>query len=171
MWNHAARATAYRVQLSKAFDFTTTVRDTTNLPDTSVVIGNLRAATTYFWRVRAINSEVSGEWSAVWRFRTDTTLLTIGSGVQVPSKYFLQQNYPNPFNPETKIKYQIPNSNHVTLKVFDLLGREVATLVDELKPAGTFETAFDASKLSSGIYTYRLQAGEFVATRKFLLVR
>ena len=81
------------------------------------------------------------------------------------------QNYPNPFNPSTTIKFQIPNSSFVNLKVYDVLGNEVATLVNEEKPAGTYQLSFDASNLSSGIYFYKLQAGNIVETKKMILLK
>ena len=87
------------------------------------------------------------------------------------NSYTLFQNYPNPFNPSTTIQYAISSPQFVTLKVFDLLGREVATLVNEEKPAGTYEVSFRAANLASGIYFYRLQAGNFVETRKMILLR
>jgi hypothetical protein len=83
----------------------------------------------------------------------------------------LAQNYPNPFNPSTKIKYSIPRSSFVTLKVFDMLGREVFTLVNEYKPANNYEIEFNASRLPSGIYFYRIQAGSFVETKKLVLLK
>ena len=83
----------------------------------------------------------------------------------------MSQNYPNPFNPSTKIKWQSPVTGHQTLKVLDLLGNEVATLVDEYKEAGKYEVSFDASQLSSGIYFYKLTAGSFVETKKMILLR
>jgi hypothetical protein len=89
----------------------------------------------------------------------------------VPSEYKLYQNYPNPFNPVTAIRYQLPVSSHVTLKVFDLLGREVATLVNENKKPGSYEVEFDGSKLPSSMYFYRLQAESFVETKKLLLLK
>ena len=82
------------------------------------------------------------------------------------SGYLLSQNYPNPFNPSTKISWQSPVSGHQTLKIYDVLGNEVATLVDEYREAGRYELLFDASNLSSGIYFYRLEAGSFVETKK-----
>lgn len=88
-----------------------------------------------------------------------------------PSEFYLNQNYPNPFNPSTKISWQSPVSGHQTLKVFDVLGNEVATLVDEYKEAGRYEVNFDASKLSSGIYFYKLQTGSFVETKKMILMK
>ncbi len=89
----------------------------------------------------------------------------------IPNKFELSQNYPNPFNPSTRIKYQVAINSQVSLKVYDVLGDEVATLVNEEKPAGSYEVEFDASHLSSGVYFYKLQAGSFVETRKIILLR
>ncbi len=95
-----------------------------------------------------------------------------------PEDFFLSQNYPNPFNPSTKIKYTIPSvtlsgveGSRVSLKVYDVIGNEVATLVNEEKPAGSYEVNFDAKGLSSGIYFYKLQAGSFVETKKMILIK
>jgi parallel beta-helix repeat protein len=81
------------------------------------------------------------------------------------------QNYPNPFNPTTTISYQIPTSGHVTIKVFDVLGRDVTTLVDEFKPAGRYTTLFDASRLASGIYFYSIKSSNYNAVKKMLLLK
>jgi hypothetical protein len=83
----------------------------------------------------------------------------------------LEQNYPNPFNPDTKIQYQVSSNSQVSLKVFDVLGNEVATLVNEEKPAGNYEVEFNASQLSSGVYFYKLTAGSFTDTKKMILLR
>ncbi len=93
------------------------------------------------------------------------------NGNFIISDYILEQNYPNPFNPITTIKYQIPELNFVTLKIFDVLGNEIAILVNEEKPTGSYEVGFNASTLPSGIYFYRLQAGSFVETKKMVLLR
>jgi hypothetical protein len=88
-----------------------------------------------------------------------------------PKQVSLEQNFPNPFNPSTTIKYELPSGSHVTLSVYDMLGREVSVLVNERRDAGVHEVKFDASGLSSGVYFYRLTAGSFVQTRKLLLLR
>jgi hypothetical protein len=88
-----------------------------------------------------------------------------------PAAYALAQNYPNPFNPGTTIKYELPKASTAYLCVYDMLGREVSVLVDERKEAGIHEARFDGSNLASGVYLYRLTAGNFVQTRKLLLVR
>ncbi len=94
----------------------------------------------------------------------------VGEG-QHPSAFQLSQNYPNPFNPATAIHYQLPTRDLVSLKVFDLLGKEVATLVNEVKPAGEYTVLFDASRFASGVYLYRLASGGSGLTRKMLLIR
>ena len=83
----------------------------------------------------------------------------------------LFQNYPNPFNPSTVISWQSTVGSHQTLKIYDVLGNEIAVLVDEYKPAGRYEVQFDASGLSSGTYFYQLQVGELIQTRKMILLR
>ncbi len=89
----------------------------------------------------------------------------------VPSSYSLLQNYPNPFNPVTIIQFTIPNTSHVTLKVYDLLGREVATLMNEIVDAGMYSRQFNGTQLSSGVYYYRLMSGSYTAMRKMLFIK
>lgn len=89
----------------------------------------------------------------------------------IPSAYQLGQNYPNPFNPTTNIQYSLPRSSFVTLKVYDVLGREVATLVNQEQVAGSYVADFDAATLANGTYYYKLQAGDFTQTRKMMLVK
>ncbi len=90
---------------------------------------------------------------------------------EISTKYSLGQNYPNPFNPSTTISFSIPQTQFVTLKVYDMLGREVSTFVSEEKQPGTYEVKFNASNLPSGVYFYRLQAGSFSQTKKLLLLK
>jgi len=89
----------------------------------------------------------------------------------LPAHFHLAQNYPNPFNPETRIKFQISNSNFVSLKVYNLLGQEVATLVEEEMRPGSYDVTWDAGGFASGVYLYRLTAGAFTETRKLTLMR
>jgi hypothetical protein len=89
----------------------------------------------------------------------------------MPSTYLLQQNYPNPFNPNTTISFSIPTSEFVTLKVYDVLGREIATLVNENLSAGSYSYNFDAKNLTSGVYLYKLQAGKYSETKKMILTK
>lgn len=118
---------------------------------------------------RALDStEIANTWNA--------NLGVIISGITpvsntVPKDYALNQNYPNPFNPVTKISFDLPKSGLVTLKIFDVLGREVKTLVNEVKNAGSYLVDFDASTFSSGTYFYRLESNGFVSTKKMLLIK
>ena len=95
-----------------------------------------------------------------------------------PTKFSLEQNYPNPFNPSTTIKYSLSVvetrggvSQHVTLKVYDILGREVATLVNQKQNPGNYKVTFDATNLPSGVYVYRMQSGNFTSSKKLILLR
>ncbi|MCF8432365.1 MAG: T9SS type A sorting domain-containing protein [Melioribacteraceae bacterium] len=114
-------------------------------------------------------------WTALWSLGyTPGTTTDVEEGNEfaaVPKEYSLNQNYPNPFNPSTVIRYSLPQSSHVKLRVFNLLGEEVALLVDQVQSANSFEVNFDASRLSSGIYFYTLQAGSKTITKKMTLLK
>ena len=85
--------------------------------------------------------------------------------------FALHQNYPNPFNPITTISYELPKAGKVSIKIFDLLGREITTLVDEYKNAGSYEVEFKANYLPSGVYFYQLKAGDYIFTKKMVLLK
>jgi hypothetical protein len=102
----------------------------------------------------------------------DTLITSVANFTnEIPRKFNLNQNYPNPFNSSSVIKYSIPNSSEVTLKIFNTLGEEIETLVNDEKPVGTYEVNWNAFNLPSGVYFYRLQAGTFVQTRKMILLK
>ena len=118
---------------------------------------------------------LSMQTSNLYKMKSTYSVLTSINETQisssVPSGYDLSQNYPNPFNPSTLIKYSLPTEGNVTLKVYDQLGREVSTLSEGFKTAGVYEATFDASKLSSGVYFYKLASSGFEMTKKMLLVK
>ena len=93
----------------------------------------------------------------------------------MPSSFKLLQNYPNPFNPSTTIRFELPLSGFVTLKIYDVIGNEVATLVNDYKPAGNYEVEFNTSNInhhpSSGVYFYQIKAGNFIQTKKMILIK
>ena len=89
----------------------------------------------------------------------------------LPTEFKLEQNYPNPFNPETRIRYQVSSISPVTLKIYDILGNEVTTLVNEQKELGYYEVDFNAVSFASGVYIYRLQAGNYISTKKMILMK
>ena len=102
--------------------------------------------------------------------KTSVEQLTL-QGPSVVTQYALDQNYPNPFNPATTISYQLPKDGRVTIKIFDAIGREVTTLVDEFKSSGQYSVKFDASHLSSGIYFYSIRSGDYNAVKKMTLIK
>jgi hypothetical protein len=114
-----------------------------------------------------------------WRAHLDNALefffpgraLDVQEEKELPTSFVLSQNYPNPFNPSTTVEYSIPKTSLVTLKVYDILGREIATLVNENKPAGAYEVTWNAANLPSGVYLYQLKAGNYTATNKLLLLK
>ena len=89
----------------------------------------------------------------------------------MPEVFVLHQNYPNPFNPSTKIKYSIPQSSNVVIRVFDILGNQIETLVNEDKQMGTYELTWYANNLPSGVYFYQLKTGSFLETKKMVLMK
>ena len=101
-----------------------------------------------------------------------TSFIEIGNeGNEIPSKCIILQNYPNPFNPTTTIRYQISERSFVTIKVYDVLGSEVTMPINEEKSIGSYELEFNGSKLPSGIYFYQIKTGNFVETKKMILLK
>jgi len=134
---------------------TSTELNNYSFTDNSLASGN------YSYRLKQIDFD--GSFAYYWLNETVE--------VSTPVEFALLQNYPNPFNPVTKIKYAVSIRQYTTLKVYNILGREVATLVNEYQAAGNYEVKFDASNLSSGVYFYKLQSGNFVQTKKLLLMK
>ena len=120
--------------------------------------------------MNATNQGGTSGWSAVFSFTTAAVSAVERYDSGVPVHYGLEQNYPNPFNPSTVIRFATPKSGDVTLRVYDLLGKEVAVLVSQQLPAGNFSVQWKAD-VPSGTYIYRIQAQDFVETRKMLLIR
>jgi hypothetical protein len=121
---------------------------------------NVSLAGKYFYRLKQIDTDGSFDYSEV-----------VEVELTAPSKFGISQNYPNPFNPVTTIKYTLPKTGYVTLKVYNTLGEEVAVLVNEIKEAGIYNVGFDASKLSGGVYFYRIVAGKISQVKKMILLK
>jgi hypothetical protein len=128
--------------------FTTPIVSDSSLTDTVSTIGPLQYTTTYYWRVRAVNSDWTTSWSPVWS-------LTIMSP---PVVYDLYQNFPNPGNPSTIIRYDIPAEAEVVLTLHNLLGQTVRVLVNAVQKPGRYDYTLDAGNLPSGVYFYRIAA-------------
>lgn len=118
---------------------------------------------------RTGNSMVTGGFLADTLFRS--FVVSVRDGEDVPTAFELNQNYPNPFNPSTTILYSLPVRSHVVLKVYNVIGEEVVTLVDELQEVGAKSVILSSDRLASGVYFYRIYAGEFSEVRKMLLLR
>lgn len=114
----------------------------------------------YYYRLKQIDFDGTFSFSDVVEADVSTIL-----------DFTLYQNYPNPFNPNTTIKYQIPTSSRVVLKVYNILGKEVASLVNEVKESGIHSVNFDASTLSSGVYIYKISSNESVQTKRMILIK
>jgi len=126
----------------------------------SYVDNSVRAGQSYSYRLKQIDFDGQFEYSSI-----------VNVEVGVPMEFSLAQNYPNPFNPSTSIEYSVPSNEFVTLKIYDVLGNTVSTLVNENKEAGKYNITFDASNLTSGIYFYSINAGGFTQVKKMMLVK
>jgi hypothetical protein len=114
---------------------------------------------------------IAGTNNGLWQRKISELTGVETNNSLLPSSYCLNQNYPNPFNPTTTISYQLPAYSHVKLNVYDILGREVATIVNNNQPAGNYKVEFNADKLVSGVYFYQLKSGNFSQTKKFILMK
>jgi len=170
VWNPTEPAVDYyHVELAYDSLFVNSIVIVETFSSTAVEFNLLQNNETYWWRVAAHNAFGFGPWSDPWNF---SVLITgIGLDPTLPREHFLYQNYPNPFNPSTTIRYGLPQQTHVTLEVFNMLGQQVALLMDEPQDAGYHEVIFERAALASGLYFYRLRAGDFVGTKKLILMK
>ena len=172
VWTEVPSATAYRVQVSTDSTFTTITYDTNNVSNSplNVPLGKLIINTKYYWRVNATNIAGTGNWAYAWNFRTILSNVNIVEEA-IPSKFKLYNIYPNPFNPSGKIKFDIPKMSNVKIMVFDITGKEIAVLVNEILNPGTYETEFNGTNFSSGVYFYRLQTESYNEVKKMILTK
>ncbi len=169
VWSSSDLAESYNVQISASNRFSTIALDTI-VTDTTLQLAPLNPNADYYWRVSASNENGTSAYSDLGTFSTGTVTGIEDNQLSI-SEYRLEQNYPNPFNPETKISFTLPSAGYVSLRVYDMLGREVAVLVDEYKDTGIYNYLFNAASLSSGIYFYQLQANGFSQIRKMTVIK
>jgi len=169
VWHKSyAEVDNYLFELDTTDQFSAPVFSDSTITDTTLFYTSLSLNKKYWWRVKAYNLSGWGEFSEV---RTFDIVVSVEDENQLPVVFSMEQNYPNPFNPSTKIKYSVPQSSNVVIKVFDILGNEVETLINEEKAIGTYELTWYAENLPSGIYFYRLQTGDFVETKKMVFMK
>ncbi len=170
VWHAPESAVSYHLQVSLTNGFSPVVLDTL-VSDTVVQLNPLDSNTQYYWRVSAMNDFGEGGYSSTATFVTSDQILAVHEFERIPAAFALQQNYPNPFNPSTQIVYDIPRSGNVSLKVFNVLGVEVATLYSGFRQPGSYKATFEGTGFASGIYFYRFQADAFVTTKKMILLK
>jgi photosystem II stability/assembly factor-like uncharacterized protein len=171
-WNTVQGAASYRVQLSTDSNFATTLVNDSTITDTSYTVQNgvLQNNVKYCWRIRAKNANGSGLYSAVWNFTTSLTGISQNVN-ESPDGFKLYNNFPNPFNPVTNIKFSLPERSATKLTVYDINGKESATLLNEHLSSGVYEVEFDAANLSSGTYFYSLVSGNHRDVKKMILIK
>ncbi len=171
-WEDVAEATRYDVQVDDDIGFGTLDVNDENIAVSEFTLPNLIEGINYNWRIRVHNGCQWGDWSSVWNFVAgEQTDVNIISRDEIPEDFTLKQNYPNPFNPATTIEFALPRASYVTLDIHNILGEKVETLVSRPMSAGGYSVIWDASSVPSGIYFYKITAGQFSETKKMTLVK
>ncbi len=171
VWRKSTNVITYRVQLATDSLFNTLIVNDSTLTDSIRAVSGLNYNTNYWWRVNGKNASGTSLYSAVWKFRTMDPVGIEPISNEIPNVFKLYTNYPNPFNPITKIRFDIPKSSFTRLSIFDILGKEVVTFVNEQLNAGKYEVTFDASKLASGMYFYRIETESYSDVKKMVLLK
>ena len=169
IWQADENATSYQAELFT--DALNTIVFEQSLTDTSIMYTEMVADKDYLFRVRAVNTAGTSNWSNVEFKTAEQDVNTSISNSTIPTSYSLNQNYPNPFNPTTSITYSLPQSAVVSLKIYDITGKYITTLVDGVTSAGIHTVTFDAGSLSSGMYVYTLETDGFRQSRQMMLVK
>jgi len=171
-WSTILIAEKYRVNIATDLNFNNIIYDidTVYASEFRVPANVLGYNVLYFWRVNASNSSGTGSWSSTWVFRTGFTNIQLFS-FEIPKDYKLYENYPNPFNPSTKIRFDLPNSAFVKLKIYALTGRELNELINEYLQAGSYVKEFSSMDLPSGVYFYKLSTKDFTAVKRMVVIK
>jgi peptidyl-prolyl cis-trans isomerase B (cyclophilin B) len=171
-WHPVSGATGYRFQLNSAPNFAENrmLIDTDTITTNSFTPPPLQPNKSHYWQVYSLTDEYQGPKSEFRRFVTPDVTGVVKADM-LPTDFVLYQNYPNPFNPITTIYYDLPEQGFVKLTVFDFLGRQVKSLINEEQSAGSYNVNFDGSDLASGVYYYSLESGNFKQTLKMMLIK
>lgn len=170
-WQPDPDSEVYEVQVALDTLFSRLVLENTAVFAARLKIETLPPNQTYYWRVRGKNAVGAGRWSEVRNFHISVASAVIQEQGEAPAEFALFQNYPNPFNPGTTIPFDLPEAGSVKLQIFNLLGQEVARLVDGRLAAGSYTITWSADNLRAGAYFYRLKANSRIAVKKLLLVK
>lgn len=172
MWEFDGTTYGYVIQVSSDNVLWTTVVDKRSNTSTAQTQQDMFTARSVRY-VRIMITQLSaGSWASFWEFKVFVSPTSgVEHGEVIPNEFRLNQNYPNPFNPTTTISYQLPVDSQVTLKVYDVLGREIETLVNERQHAGKYSLSLDGRNLSTGVYYYRLQTANEMTTRNMALLK
>jgi hypothetical protein len=171
VWREVAGATGYDIQISTTANFSSTEVDTTGLASDSLLFADVENNTTYFWRVRARNEVGQSDFSDTFLFTTGEVSNVANESTSATGNFELFPNYPNPFNNETNIDYELAKSSQVRITVFDINGREVATLVNAIQAAGKHVVTYRNVSAASGTYFYRFETPEYSEVRSMLVVK
>ncbi len=166
-WTKAQYADHYFLQLSYTGDFVVNYYSNPSITDTTITLPGFATGFIYHWRVQASN--VTG--SSAWSDSSFTVVITNVEKGNLPKVYSVSQNYPNPFNPDAKIDFSLPKASQTRIVLYDVLGRQIRTLIDKKLGAGNYEITVDASDLPSGVYFYKFQSGDFIQTKKMILAK
>ena len=167
-WGEGQNDTIFYDRIDSIYTTVTTPDTFLVLVDTSV----LQPGKIYQWSVAAADSQFTTQCVNAWSFSTGSPVFLKENGIRTPRQFSLKQNYPNPFNPSTTIELSLPQSGFVTLKIYNILGEEVATLVSERLAAGKYKYDWDARGWASGVYYYRLETYTgFGQTQKMILLK
>lgn len=180
-WHIGPQTAKYWFQVADDNIFSSIFYNDTNLTSNHISLNGFQSGKKYYWRVKAVYAKGQSEWSPIWNFNyLDPSSVRLND--HTPDRFMLYNNYPNPFNPSTNIEFSIPSGSHVTVTVYNMLGQEVANLVNERLNPGVFKTTWDGknaygNQVPSGMYFYRIVAtpssgGEpYIETRKMLLLK
>ncbi|MCH8942387.1 MAG: S8 family serine peptidase [Bacteroidetes bacterium] len=175
IWTSVELAETYTIQVSNSKSFDSLIVSVSDLVDTNYTYPKDLLNGTLYWRVIAKSQTAIGNWSETFAITTITDINLVEN--IIPEEFVLHQNYPNPFNPTTSIRYAIPEQSFVTLKIYNVLGQEIKTLVDKVLNIGVYEVKFNAGNLASGVYFYRIIAHstdtkkDFIEAKKLILLR
>jgi hypothetical protein len=170
-WRKSPGAQCYHLQVSDNMSFENPLVNDSTITDTLRQVASLNSETRYYCRIRAKGPSSWSSYSASSDFETTTLKTDVALNQNLPRTYSLSQNFPNPFNPGTIIRFGLPAKSSVSITIYSTTGEFVQQIVDGVREAGFHEVSVDSAGLSSGVYFYRLQAGDFVATKKLIVMK